>query len=35
MLDKLVREGLAVDKKVSTGKASRREFWAVQNALQV
>ena len=35
MLDKLVREGLAVDKKVSTGKASRREFWAVQNALQM
>ena len=33
MLDKLVREGLAVDKKVSTGKASRREFWAVQNDL--
>jgi hypothetical protein len=33
MLNKLVTEGLAVDKKVSTGRASRREFWAVQQDL--
>ena len=33
LLDKLVKEGLAFDKKVSTGKAKRREFWAVEQCL--
>lgn len=34
LLDKLVKEGLAFDKKVSTGKAKRREFWAVEQCLR-
>ena len=34
LLDKLVREGLAFDEKVSTGKAKRREFWAVEQCLR-
>ena len=34
LLDKLVKEGLAFDKKVSTGKAKRREFWAVEQSLR-
>ena len=34
LLDKLVKEGLACDKRVSTGKAKRREFWAVEQLLR-
>ena len=34
LLDKLVKEGLAFDRRVSTGKAKRREFWAVDQLLR-